>query len=59
MFSFSLLFFISDSPSSVPAGTVEVNGREFDIIKNESNYINRHYKEENDLIRFQMIQDWR
>ena len=44
------------SPSSVPAGTVEVNEREFDIIKNESNYINRHYKEENDLIRFQ---DWR
>ena len=33
----------------------EVNGREFDIIKNESNYINRHYKEGNDLIRFQMI----
>ena len=48
--------FYSFSPSSVPAGTVEVNEREFDIIKNESNYINRHYKEENDLIRFQ---DWR
>ena len=55
MCSFSLLLIFSDSPSSVPAGTVEVNGREFDITKNESNYINRHYKEENDLIRFQMI----
>ena len=59
MFSFSLLLIFSDSPSSVPAGYVEVNGREFDIIKNEFNYINRHYKEENDLIRFQMSQDWR
>ena len=59
MCSFSLLLIFSDSPSSVPAGTVEVNGREFDIIKNGSNYINRHYKEENDLIRFQMIQDRR
>ena len=56
LLSFTL---ISDSPSSVPAGTVEVNGREFHIIKNKSNYINRHYKEGNDLIRFQMIQDWR
>ena len=59
MCSFSLLLIFNDSPSSVPSGTVEVNGREFDIIKNESNYINRHYKKKNDLIRFQMIQDWR
>ena len=55
MCSFSLLLIFSDSPSSVPAGTAEVNGREFDIIKNESNYINQHYKEGNDLIRFEMI----
>ena len=59
MCSFPLLLIFSDSPSSIPAGTVEVNGREFDIIKNESNYINRHDKKKNDLIRFQMIQDWR